>query len=228
MRAALARKVIQSVCSASASLVALVLGFTQDAAADSQSLLDHINQLRINQLRAASTSPWCTPFDPSDKPLRAPHYSQASLDSPSNEPSLPELFALVQRQFDAKGFALSATLHVSPSNIANAYIRGDSEVVITSALAKETRNSSEMAFIFAHELSHVALSHAGNESIHDEIAADELALKIIEALGLNPCAGADVLDRLSAPFSASLVSVSPRLRALHDSPSVSCDGPPVG
>ncbi len=112
---------------------------------------------------------------------------------------------------------LNASLVVTPGTFANAYIGKGDKVVITAPLASAVRDRSELAFVFAHELSHMALGHTEGGSVHDEIAADELALSIIESLGLNPCAGAEVLDRLSSPLSASLVSVSPRLDALNES-----------
>ena len=67
----------------------------------------------------------------------------------------------------------------------------------------------------------VVCTRAGS-GVRDEIAADKLALTLVSSLGLNPCAGAEVLDRLSAPLSATLVSISPRLDALHLSAPEKC------
>ena len=213
MRAALARKVFSPLGSAFAMASACVLCAFDAAAAGHSPLLEH-----ISQLRASTGTQWCSPLDPSDEPIRAPSVMRAS--SASTDPHA--LFSAVASAFEERGIQVEASLIIAPGAFANAYIRGGNDVVITAPLASSVQDNSELAFVFAHELSHIALGHSEGGSVHDEIAADELALSIIESLGLNPCAGAEILDRLSSPLSASLVSVSPRLDALHQSTLDGC------
>ena len=213
MRAALARKVFSPLGSAFAMASACVLCAVDAAASGPAPLLEH-----ISQLRASTGTQWCSPLDPSDEPIRAPSVMRAS--SASTDPHA--LFSAVASAFDKRGIEVKASLIIAPGAFANAYIRSGDEVVITAPLASSVQDNSELAFVFAHELSHIALGHSEGGSVHDEIAADELALSIIESLGLNPCAGAEILDRLSSPLSASLVSVSPRLDALHQSTLDGC------
>ncbi len=213
MRAALALKVFSPLASAFAIASALALGAGTAAAAGPSPLLEH-----ISQLRTSTGTQWCSPLDPSDQPIRAPSVMRAS--SATTTPQ--DLFSAVASAFDKRGIQVKASLVIAPGAFANAYIRGGDEVVITAPLASSVQDKSELAFVFAHELSHMALGHAEGGSVRDEIAADELALSIIESLGLNPCAGAEILDRLSSPLSASLVSVSPRLDALHQSTPDGC------
>lgn len=210
MRATRARMVFSPFASAFAIAGALVLSAASVEASDPSPLLEH-----FTRIRSASETGWCSPLDPSDQPIRTPSIMSASSSTPA-ETDIFTLFASVISAFESHGLRLKVSLIVAPGTFANAYIHGNDQVVITAALASSVRDRSELAFVFAHELAHLALEHSDGLSVHDEIAADELALLIIEALGLNPCAGADVLDRLSSPLSASLISVTPRLDALHE------------
>lgn len=216
MRAAIARKVFSPLASALAMASALMLGSLRAEAVEPAPLLEH-----LAQLRAANSTQWCSPLDPSDQPIRAPSVMRASSHASITTGPF-ELFSAVAAAFERRGINVNTSLKVTPGTFANAYIGKGGKVVITAPLASTVRDRSELAFVFAHELSHVALGHTEGGSVHDEIAADELALSIVESLGLNPCAGAEVLDRLSSPLSASLVSVSPRLDALHQSNPDGC------
>jgi Zn-dependent protease with chaperone function len=95
-------------------------------------------------------------------------------------------------------------------------------VVLTDALLARVTDRSELAFILAHEVAHVALGHGIHGGIAAEVAADALALQAVTALGFNPCSGPSVLERLGTPSQLTLVSVTPRLHALHDKTSPIC------
>jgi Zn-dependent protease with chaperone function len=95
-------------------------------------------------------------------------------------------------------------------------------VVLTDALLARVTDRSELAFILAHEVAHVALGHGIHGGIAAEVAADALALQAVTALGFNPCSGPSVLERLGTPSQLTLVSVTPRLHALHDKTSTIC------
>ena len=126
------------------------------------------------------------------------------------------LFTTITEHYRALGHATPSALVVIESPRANAFIRRKTEVVLTHALLTRVTDESELAFILAHELAHIALEHTANGGIPAEVAADTLALQVMTALGLDLCAGSDVLERLGSPAQLTLVSVAPRLNALHD------------
>jgi len=98
---------------------------------------------------------------------------------------------------------------------ANAFVRDESEIVVTTQLVKLMQDRSEIAFVIAHELSHIALRHSDSADTAAEIAADSLALQLMTAAGYNPRSADVVLERLARPLLASLVSISPRIQALR-------------
>lgn len=141
--------------------------------------------------------------------------------SSTSAPFLPttqttRLFTRLTEHYRALGHATPSALVVIESPTANAFIRRKTEVVLTQALLTRVTDESELAFILAHELAHIALQHTVNGGVSAEVAADTLALKVVTALGFDPCSGSSVLERLGSPAQLTLVSVAPRLNALHD------------
>lgn len=132
------------------------------------------------------------------------------------ESSLREIFETLRHEFARLGHTLNATLTIRNSSVVNAYALYQREVVITHALLVKTPNTSERAFVMAHELAHIALGHGPKAGIPEELAADTLALRVVTRLGFDPCSGSSVLERLGSPSKITLVSVSPRLTALHN------------
>ncbi len=132
------------------------------------------------------------------------------------------LFHRITHHFRGQGYTVPETLVVIDSRAPNAYVRKGNEVVLTSAIARQVSDPSELAFILAHEVAHVALGHRVQGGISAEVAADTLALKAVTALGFNPCSGSSVLERLGSPSRLTLVSVTPRLHALQDQTSSFC------
>ncbi len=132
------------------------------------------------------------------------------------------LFLRITHYFTTRGYIVPTALTVVDSKAPNAFVRKGGEVVLTSALARQVTEPSEVAFILAHEVAHVALGHHVQGGISAEVAADRLALEAVTALGFNPCAGSSVLERLGSPSQLTLVSVTPRLHALHDQTSSFC------
>lgn len=94
--------------------------------------------------------------------------------------------------------------------------------MLTGALVAKVSDESELAFILAHELAHVALNHDSHGGVSAEVAADRLALQVVTALGFNPCSGSHVLERLGSPAQVTLISVTPRLHALHNQTEDTC------
>lgn len=149
------------------------------------------------------------------------------IESSSNSPLLPseeasQLFQRITLHFVKQGYNAPETLVIVDSSSPNAFVRKGREVVITSAMARQVTDTSEVAFILAHEVAHVALGHRVQGGIATEVAADTLALKVVTALGFSPCSGSNVLERLGSPSQLTLVSVTPRLHALHDQTSSFC------
>jgi predicted Zn-dependent protease len=127
-----------------------------------------------------------------------------------------KLFDQISKHYSSLGYTPPPSLQIIDSHAANAFIRHRNEVVLTRALVARVTDESELAFILAHEMAHVALGHDRGGGIPAEMEADALALKVVTALDFNPCSGSDVLERLGSPAQITLVSVTPRLHALHD------------
>jgi len=132
------------------------------------------------------------------------------------------LFLTITRYFEASGYHTPENLTIVQSRTPNAFARRRREVVLTDALVARVTDRSELAFVLAHEVAHVALGHGIHGGIAAEVAADALALQVVTALGFNPCSGPSVLERLGAPSQLTLASVTPRLHALHDQTSSMC------
>jgi predicted Zn-dependent protease len=81
----------------------------------------------------------------------------------------------------------------------------DGRITLTSKLV-ENSSDDELAYVVAHELSHVILGHAGS-SISNELEADYWGARIMIRSGFDAHASKGVLDRMQArrilglPFS---------------------------
>jgi hypothetical protein len=143
-------------------------------------------------------------------------------------PSLPhseettKLFHSIRGYFLEHGYTAPESLTIVDSKAPNAFVRKGREVVLTSAMARQVTDPSELAFVLAHEVAHVALGHHVQGGVSSEVAADKLALSVVTALGFNPCSGPSVLERLGGPLQLTRVSVTPRLDALHERTSSIC------
>jgi predicted Zn-dependent protease len=145
------------------------------------------------------------------------HYSRRH---PLEPPTLPlsevtALFNRITRSLSHHGFTNRSTLVVNNSEVPNAFARDQREVVISKGLLQRVVDTSEVAFIVAHECAHLALAHDTSGGVEAEVEADSLALRIVTELGFNPCSGSSVLRRLGAPYRSTLASFYPRLTALH-------------
>ncbi len=152
-----------------------------------------------------------------------PHTQQ--LEHASNRAK--EVFA---RLINVEAFLIdSQTPRISIESSArpNAFVRDSSVVVITVPALEIVENSSELAFILAHELAHVALRHRRPGDPTNELHADRLALTLVQRAGFDPCASLVVLARLGAPYAASLESFGPRLKALQVNQGAACNTPPL-
>lgn len=129
---------------------------------------------------------------------------------------LTKLFERIATYYTSLGYTRPSSVLIIDSHAPNAFIRNKNEVVLTKALIGRVTDESELAFILAHEMAHLALGHDLRGGISAEVEADTLALKVATALNFNPCSGFEVLERLGSPAKITLVSVTPRLHALHD------------
>ena len=159
--------------------------------------------------------------------LRDARIPFVAIESQPLAPLLPSehtngLFHRITAYYAELGYDIPETLTVVASTSPNAFIRKGREVVLTTAMTREVTEVSEVAFILAHEVAHVALGHHVQGGISAEVAADSLALKVVTALGFNPCSGPSVLERLGSPSQLRLVSVTPRLQALQSQTSSFC------
>lgn len=80
-----------------------------------------------------------------------------------------------------------------------------STVRLTSGLLDSVRSDDELAFAIAHELGHLSLHHSstpalmGNRTrtmIDEELAADRIAMRLLEGARFSPTAGITLLTRL--------------------------------
>lgn len=153
--------------------------------------------------------------------LTEPEHPLTPVASSSYPPYLPgqkltKLFERISAHYSTIGYTPPKVFLIIDSHAPNAFIRHKTEVVLTKALVARVTDESELAFILAHEMAHVALGHDIHGGISAEVEADALALKVVTALNFNPCSGSEVLERLGSPARVTLVSVTPRLHALHD------------
>ena len=132
------------------------------------------------------------------------------------DPELNSLFTKVEKHYRAFGYKLASSLQISELKTVNAFAQDQKTVVVTRALLARTHDTSEIAFVIAHELAHLALKHDKNAGVREELEADALALKVVTTMGFNPCSSSSVLERLGSQTKITLVSVSPRLTALHN------------
>jgi hypothetical protein len=132
------------------------------------------------------------------------------------DPELNKLFKKVERHYSTLGYNLASLLHISDLKTVNAFAENQKIVVITRSLLARTRDTSEIAFVIAHELAHIALKHDKNAGVREELEADALALRVVTSMGFNPCSSSTVLERLGNQAKVTLVSVSPRVTALHN------------
>jgi Zn-dependent protease with chaperone function len=144
------------------------------------------------------------------------------LGSPMPSQQTVSLFLTITRYFEAHGYHAPGNLTIVHSGTPNAFARKRREVVLTDSLVARVTDRSELAFVLAHEVAHVALGHGIHGGIAAEVAADALALQVVTALGFNPCSGPSVLERLGTPSQLTLVSVTPRLHALYNQTSSMC------
>lgn len=99
------------------------------------------------------------------------------------------------------GFSPRVVLSADASG--SAFVMPDGTVVLSAGLVSKTRTDDEMAFVIAHEASHIL---AGDQSpalsgidspLEREMEADKNALGIMERAGFDPGASVDILSRLS-------------------------------
>lgn len=121
----------------------------------------------------------------------------------------------------------SPHLQILDSPQPNAFASRSDRVVISSAIANIARNSSELAFVVAHELGHLALNragrgHQGESVLHDELAADRYAVKLLSQSGFDTEAAVTFLETLTNYGSEEGVrlgdlypTIEARLRALR-------------
>lgn len=122
---------------------------------------------------------------------------------------------------DIKGF-LGFLPHVvlSSSTAPIAFALGERTIIINSGLMQYLATEDEVAFLLAHELSHLLLNHtngkryfaASNKRTENdhamEVQADLLAQKLILAAKFNPHAPVELLNRIIDAKSHSLAPLS--------------------
>ncbi len=123
------------------------------------------------------------------------------------------------------GFAPKIVL--TNAALPEAFVDTDQSIHLSIKLLNMLHSKDELAYVVAHELSHLVLKHANAntllqrrdsifyESIKEEIQADLLAIKLIKAVGFNPDSAQAVLNRLADTLVADqidLATLFPTLR----------------
>lgn len=103
------------------------------------------------------------------------------------------------------------------STFPNAFVSNDSSLNLSSGLLDRIDSSEELAFVLAHEASHVILGHhlmmkpnSNGEFLNREIEADALAARLLRAKKYNPRIGITVLKKLTGPRHLGGLPVSQR------------------
>jgi predicted Zn-dependent protease len=144
--------------------------------------------------------------------------------------TIPALGQIFSRLTSIEAFSLNtepARLAVEQGSAPHAFVRGTKEIVVTTELLGVVKDPSELAFVLAHELSHLAIGHTRPGDATSELQADRLALTLVRRAGFDPCASLSVLARLGAPYAASLESLTPRMVALRRINEPLCSGIPL-
>lgn len=111
---------------------------------------------------------------------------------------LPRFFDNFVHHLSLQEFKLHGVqLLLSGSTGRAAHIR-ERTVVVQRGLGELLQNSSEAAFVVAHELSHILLEHGSTyrRQVAQEFEADALALRLMARAGCGETGGPELLERL--------------------------------
>jgi predicted Zn-dependent protease len=147
-------------------------------------------------------------------------------DSPNDEEDIPVLLATYQQLVANNSNLLLHRVEkffITSDSKPNAFIRQQSNVVITKGLLAEIHQSDDLAFVLAHELAHMQLKHTRSASIEHEREADAYAINLIEQAGFSPCGVPDLLSRVLAAGGRSEKLSRPRTQPLSDAISATCN-----
>lgn len=139
---------------------------------------------------------------------------------------------MIQEFFDSNACSTknnTPEIKLINSSFPNAFVSTDLSLTISSGLLDRIDSSEELAFILAHEASHIILGHhlmatptGIQEHIRREIEADAVASSILKTKKYNPQIGITVLKKLTTPRSRYattvtreyLPSIEPRIASL--------------
>jgi predicted Zn-dependent protease len=128
----------------------------------------------------------------------------------------PECFMEPRDASQAPPAVCSVDFTVNGSYRVNAGATRD-RVKVTEGMLRFVQNEEELAFVIAHEMSHVALGHFGGVMSYTgrtqlEYEADEKAIEIMAAAGYDVSQAPDILRRMSRKYRGS-----DRMAASHPS-----------
>jgi Zn-dependent protease with chaperone function len=162
----------------------------------------------------ACSKPALSPSPSSSSPL--PGINDALLSTAGS--SAQTIFKELVQTYRSAGLPVPRQLVISaPGSHANAYVKGPETIVITPPLVAALQESSDLWFVLAHEMAHIALRHPQTTSQPMEAQADALAMQIIRERGINPCSALHVLEilQLREPhFSDALAYRRHRMQTL--------------
>lgn len=108
-----------------------------------------------------------------------------------------------------------------PLSTPNAFIHNSGEIVVTTQLMKLINSDEELAFVLAHEVGHLVLSHTGARTLHQppsigtsqahELEADLYAVDRMQAAEISPKAAVSLLRRLSTCIPGNSAAIEDRV-----------------
>jgi Zn-dependent protease with chaperone function len=101
-------------------------------------------------------------------------------------------------------FGFTPTLEISHSPRPYAFVTDLGTIHVSSGMLAQVQNESQLAFLLAHEIAHVLLGHHqhrdhsdSGQFLEQEIAADQMALSLIQQGGFEGADGEALLRRIS-------------------------------
>lgn len=118
----------------------------------------------------------------------------------------------LQSVFDASKCLTNVNVVVINTNESLALTPTRTDILISKGLIKSLNSESELAFILAHELSHIYYCHPleefdDNQIINKEIQADKLAIKVISKLKYSQQSAISALSHAYARVAKSDISI---------------------
>ncbi len=104
-------------------------------------------------------------------------------------------------------------VYVIPDPRWNAFVTNRNEIYFLSGMLAEIKNDHEIAYILAHEISHVMLGHTRKDRVPEdsrfsEFHSDMMALVLMQKAGFDPCKASGLWARMAKRSGSQIVTSS--------------------